>query len=324
MYLKIHSMKVITMHYEENYYKQSALMVKILPFLNETPCFALKGGTAINYFYQNMPRLSVDIDLAYLPLKPREQALAEIKQAMIQLVKQIQQELPTLKVMIDKSESTTLPKLQVQEQGALIKIEINPVFRGSVFDSPLKPLCEKAQSLFNTFIEIKTTSFADLYAGKFCAALTRQHPRDLFDVKLFLEQSNITDNIRQAFVIYLASDRRPLHEILNPNIKPAALQQQLFSSEFLGMVDEPLQYKDLAPIVGDLATQIRRSLTNNEKEFLLSIAAGQPAWEKMPFGHLKELPALQWKLFNVKKMDTYKQQQAYLALATLFERDAAN
>lgn len=45
-------------------------------------CFALKGGTAINLFVRNLPRLSVDIDLAYLPMNNRQQALDEIDTAL--------------------------------------------------------------------------------------------------------------------------------------------------------------------------------------------------------------------------------------------------
>lgn len=53
------------------YYKQVALLVRALPYVSEEKVFALKGGTAINLFVQAFPRLSVDIDLAYLPMEPR-------------------------------------------------------------------------------------------------------------------------------------------------------------------------------------------------------------------------------------------------------------
>lgn len=302
------------MSYLQTYYKQSALLVKVLPFLKQAPCFALKGGTAINFFHQNMPRLSVDIDIAYLPLKVRDEALVEINQTIATLARFIQHEHPALKVVVDKSDFTALPKMQIQEQGVTVKVEVNPVFRGSVFEPQSSPLCEKAQVLFKTYIEILITTPADLYAGKFCAALNRQHPRDLFDVKLFLEQGEITDEIRQAFIVYMASDRRPMHELLNPNIKPYAAQKQLHENEFIGMVDQDIQYQELAGIVGSLTTTFKKLFTLNEKRFLLSLAEGQPQWQLMPFAHLEKLPALQWKLINIQKMDSDKRKQTYKAL----------
>lgn len=58
------------MAFSEAYQKQVALLMRVLPFIAEEDCFALKGGTAINFFVRNMPRLSVDIDLTYLAVAP--------------------------------------------------------------------------------------------------------------------------------------------------------------------------------------------------------------------------------------------------------------
>jgi len=56
----------------ERYMRQVALLVRTLPYIARHEAFALKGGTAINLFYRDMPRLSVDIDLTYLPLTAGE------------------------------------------------------------------------------------------------------------------------------------------------------------------------------------------------------------------------------------------------------------
>ncbi|WP_255762633.1 nucleotidyl transferase AbiEii/AbiGii toxin family protein [Halomonas alkalisoli] len=66
----------------EDYEARVALLVRILPYVAEEDIFALKGGTAINLFYRDLPRLSVDIDLTYLPIKDRVESLAEINDAM--------------------------------------------------------------------------------------------------------------------------------------------------------------------------------------------------------------------------------------------------
>jgi predicted nucleotidyltransferase component of viral defense system len=57
------------------YRKQVQLLVRVLPLVDVETCFALKGGTAINLFYRELPRLSVDIDLLYIPRDDRDTAL---------------------------------------------------------------------------------------------------------------------------------------------------------------------------------------------------------------------------------------------------------
>lgn len=66
----------------ENYKRQAALLVRAIPLVAEETCFALKGGTAINLFVRNMPRLSIDIDLTYLRITDRATSLAEIDTAI--------------------------------------------------------------------------------------------------------------------------------------------------------------------------------------------------------------------------------------------------
>lgn len=61
---------------DESYRRQVSLLIKIVPLVAKETVFALKGGTAINLFLRNMPRLSVDIDLTYLPVKDRASARA--------------------------------------------------------------------------------------------------------------------------------------------------------------------------------------------------------------------------------------------------------
>ena len=243
------------MKFNDLFYKQSRLLINVLPYVSEEACFALKGGTAINFFIQNMPRLSVDIDLAFLPILPREQSLTAINLAMQRIGQKIQSHFPEVKIAIDVvNKNVVLPKLFVRQRDVEIKVEVNPICRGSIFAPEIKSLCSKAQTIFESFLEMPLNSTADIYAGKFCAALNRQHPRDLYDVQLFMGQQGIPENVRQAFVIYLACDRRPIHELLLPNIKPHADQEKIFHSEFSGMVVEPIEYRNLAGVVNDLSS----------------------------------------------------------------------
>ncbi len=76
------------------YEDQVRLLVAALPFVAQEACFALKGGTAINLFYRDLPRLSVDIDLTYLPVKDRAESLADINAALGRIADAIEANIP--------------------------------------------------------------------------------------------------------------------------------------------------------------------------------------------------------------------------------------
>src|SRR5215471_17498778 len=194
----------------EQYRRQAALLISVLPFVAEETCFALKGGTAINLFVRNMPRFSVDIDLTYLPLADRKTSLAEIDAAMTRIAEHIQKGIPGVRVTSSKlKEEGIISKHFVELDGVRIKIEVTPVLRGCVYEPEKRSVAEAVEAAFG-FAEIQVVSFADLYAGKLVAALDRQHPRDLFDVRDLLANEGISDELRKAFVVYILS-HKPAH-----------------------------------------------------------------------------------------------------------------
>lgn len=152
--------------------------------------------------------------------------------------------------------------------------------------------------MFNLFASVPVASIADLYGGKLCAALDRQHPRDLFDVKLLLEHEGITDDIRKAFVIYLASHDRTMHELLDPSFKD---MRNIYEAEFAGMTIEPVSLTALINVQKQLGQLIQQSLTNKEKQFLLSFKKGDPHWHLIDNDSIENLPAIRWKLINIRK-----------------------
>ncbi len=298
------------MEYSRGYFSQVELLLRVLPVINEQDCFALKGGTAINLFIQNMPRLSVDIDLSYLPIEPREVFLENITLALYDLARNIKKSgAGAYKVNEIFTRDKQLSKLVVLSPEARIIIEPNLVLRGSVFECEMHDLCQSAQNQFLRFCRIKTLSVADLYGGKICAALARQHPRDLFDVKLLLENNGITESIRQAFIIYLASNSKPIHEILNPNPNLQNIKK-IFEEGFAGMTQLDVSYEQLIEIKPVLIKEILETLTNNERKFLLSIKKGEPDWSLLPIPGIEKLPGLAWKKMNVGKMDRQKHLEA--------------
>jgi len=208
------------------YFEQAELMLRAVPHVASETCFAIKGGTAINFFVRDMPRLSVDIDLAYLPVDdPRETALNKISDALDRIAAAIEKTITGAKVQESRAEKPKrVTKLIVATRQARIKIEPNEVIRGSVFPVEERELSQNAENLFELTVAAQTLSIADLYGGKLCAALDRQHPRDLFDVKVLLENEGITDKIRKAFVVYLASHNPLVLETLRPIKGPSTTQ----------------------------------------------------------------------------------------------------
>lgn len=297
------------MSFEEVYKNQVALLLEVLPVLNEFACFALKGGTAINLFVQDMPRLSVDIDLTYLPVESRDIFLLNIEAELLKMKQLIENKGLVVKVVQMKNSS--ISKLQVYTNNAMIKIEPNFVLRGSVFACEEKELCEKAQDQFLKFMRINTLSIGDLYGGKICAALDRYHPRDLFDIKLLLENQGLTEAIRQAFIVYLASGSRPMHELLEPRISDASQQEfeNTFKNEFAGMTTTSVTYEELKDIRVLLLQLLLESFTDNERMFLMHLKSGTPNWSMLPIDGIEYLPGIQWKLQNINKISNDKKNE---------------
>ena len=200
----------------DQYRRQAALLVRTIPFVATETCFALKGGTAINLFVRDMPRLSVDIDLTYLPVENRVTSLANIDAAMQRLDKRIREGLRGARVTsVRMQPENIVTKTFVEADGVQTKIEVTPVLRGCVYDPQVRSVSPAVEARFG-FAEIQVVSFADLYAGKLVAALDRQHPRDLFDVRDLLANEGIGDELRKAFIVYILSHNRPMAEVLAP------------------------------------------------------------------------------------------------------------
>lgn len=290
----------------EGYRSQVRLLLQVLPFVSKVDMFALKGGTAINFFVRDFPRLSVDIDLTYLPIKGRKDSLKEISQGVQQIAGKIEKRMTNATVTAQRS-GGTLSKLLIKVDDAQVKLEVNTVLRGAIHGSVEMELSPRLQDEFEMYVAVKSLSLEDLYGGKLCAALDRQHPRDLFDTRLLLENEGITENLRRAFIGYLISHSRPMNELLNPSVIPI---DDLFHKEFKGMTEEEEKLDELIDVQQTLPKYIQKGLTDDEKEFLLSFKKGEPNWKLIPLPILKDLPGVQWKLLNISKMDEQKHKQA--------------
>ena len=282
----------------ERYAAQVALLVRILPFVAAEKVFALKGGTAINLFCRDLPRLSVDIDLTYLPIKDRAESLAEINTAMDRLVTSIEKGVTGAKTRRIEGGGGGATRLAARLGSAEIKIETSPVTRGVIHPPKLMTVSDSVQDEFG-FAETQVVSFEDLYGGKLHAALDRQHPRDLFDVKLLYENEGLTDDLFRTFLIYVASSPRPAHELLNPNL---ANLENPYALEFLGMTKDSVGLGVLIDVRTRLIDDIKSRLDDVAQTFLLSLQDATPDFDIIGLPKAADLPAVKWKLLNLQKL----------------------
>lgn len=295
------------MPFSDLYRRQAALLVRILPFVAEETCFALKGGTAINLFYRDIPRLSVDIDLTYLPVAPRPESLAEIDAAM----KRIAETARSVSPAEDVTEATsgegegTVTKLIARGDGVQIKIEVTPVLRGCVYDPETRAVAPSVEDAFG-FAEIQVVSFADLYGGKIVAALDRQHPRDLFDVRDLLANEGLDDRLRRAFIVYLISHNRPMFEVLR--CRPKDISQE-YERGFQGMTDEPVALEELIAARSALQDTAIRDMPDAHRQFLISFEKGEPDWPLLGIDNVDKLPAVLWRQKNLDSLSTAKREE---------------
>lgn len=280
------------------YLKTARLLTQVAPFIFADDTFALKGGTAINLFIRDMPRLSVDLDLV-LPdhTLSRASALEQIKASLGRAAGQLKSK--GFQTHLAGGPDAGETKLLVKRDGIEVKVEVNYVMRGTVRPVSAAGLTPRAQEILQADLEIPVVSVDDVYGGKLVAALDRQHPRDLFDVMHLLANGGITDGIRRAFVVYLASHNRPIHEVLFPQLRDLTYE---FDANFQGMTTEPVELEALLAARDQMIVALHQGLDVDERAFLVSLSTGEPDWDRMGLDHLSALPAIQWKLQNLAKL----------------------
>ena len=299
------------------YKNQVVLLIDILLEIAKEEDFALHGGTAINLFHLNMPRLSVDIDLTFFPFSDNRNAdLNKIRQSLEFVKNRLKTTFPHIRFEDEKRAEEEL-KLLCTKENSIVKVEVNQINRGLIAEPCTKILCSRAENEFDRFCEIKTVSIGQLWGGKLNAALERQHPRDIFDVKNMLQEIGFTEEIKQGFLFFLLCGKRPIDEVINPNFTN---QRVIFNSQFSGMTDEEFTYEEFEKTREELILLIQKSLTQNDKEFLLSFLSGNPYWKDFDYS---KYPAIKWKQLNINKLkqdNPIKFRENIKKLGDLWER----
>lgn len=288
----------------ENFRLQVDLLLRTIPFIAKETCFALKGGTAINLFYRDLPRLSVDIDLTYVHVLPRAKSLGAIDKAMKRIAGRIEKGIKGARVTQSATDEI-VTKLFIRERGVQIKVEVTPVMRGSAYDPEVRGVTAAVEEAFG-FAEMPVVSFADLYAGKIVAALDRQHPRDFFDVWQLMDNEGITDDIRTAFIVYLLCHHRPMAEVLA--CPPKDIRQK-YDAEFIGMADEDVPLDTLLQARSDLVLAIVAGMPEEHRRFLVTFERGEPDWSLLDLKKVDKLPAVKWRQQNLDSITKNKRAE---------------
>jgi hypothetical protein len=280
------------------YLDTARLLTQVAPLVFADGVFALKGGTAINLFVRDMPRISVDLDLVFPDyILPRQDALVRINEAIKNSAEQLTVRGYSTHTIASADVGET--KLLVRRGNIELKAEVNFVMRGTVHPVRNMSLSPRAREVLLADLELPVVSLEDMYGGKLVAALDRQHPRDLFDCLQLFAHEDITPAIRRAFVVYLACHNRPVHEVLFPAVRDIS---QEYERTFKGMTAEPVELSELVSARERLFLELQQGLDEDERRFLISFVHNQPDWSLLGIPHLAELPGIRWKLHNLGQL----------------------
>jgi predicted nucleotidyltransferase component of viral defense system len=302
------------MTFKDLYIKQADLVLTIMGLMDWNGCFALKGGTALNFFYADMPRLSVDIDLVYLRINSRQDALREIKATL----KEYKRKFESLGFSVHMTEGGAdelVGKLVVSREGVSIKIEPNTVIRGSLYAIEKRSLNPVARDEFKQDLDVVCLDHRELMGGKLVAMLDRQHPRDIFDMKCFLDHQGALADCKEAFAFYLLQSNRPFSEVLRPRLKDL---EEAFSGGFQGMTRTEIFLNDLIKCRREIVEQLPGVLGVAFGEFLVSILEQEPKWDFLVNKNFADYPGIQWKQLNIKKMSDDKVRDEIRNIRAIF------
>lgn len=292
------------------------LLLAVAPDVFAGGTFAMKGGTAINLFVRDMPRLSVDIDVVYTRWDvEREEALAAIADELASVSARLSRARLTVRTIASRGLGDS--KLLIDDRQSEVKVEVNVVFRGTVLPVERRSLSAKTAAMFSAELELPVLAVDELYGSKLVAAMDRQHPRDLFDVWQMFEAGGLSDGAVECFVTYLAGHNRPTHEVVFANPKDIEAE---YHSTFVGMTTERIDLDTLIDARTRLFRELPTRLTADHRRFLIGLARAEPDWQLLRCAHAAQLPALQWKLSNLRKFRQARRDESERQAAELEAR----
>ncbi len=280
------------------------------PFLKQR--LVLKGGTALNLFSFNLPRLSVDIDLNYIGVVERESMLAE-RPKVEEAVRATCSREGLIVRRVPKEHAGGKWLLRYESalgQGGNLQVDLNFMFR-----IPLWPVMNMDSHSVGSYqvADIPVLDIHELAAGKLCALLARQQGRDLFDSHQLLYHAGLErKRLRLAFVVYGAMNRKDWRTV---SLHDVDFADDELSHQLLPLLRIKAAEGDEPPASYGkrLIKECRERLsvvlpfTDSETEFLnLLLDKGEIApslltSDKDLQERISRHPLLEWKALNVRE-----------------------
>lgn len=305
-------------NWAEPFRQRLQLLTDLLPLVAAETRFALKGGTAINLFEHDLPRLSVDVDLTWLPVGDFLGDSRAIDEALRVIARALAEPPLRLRVVTSAPEQAQAATRLIASRGRTrVQIETTPVMRGAVHPVRTMTVQPRVQDEFG-FAAMQVLDFNDLYGGKLAAALTRQNPRDLFDVGILLDEGRFDVALWRTFLVYLTASPKPAWELLEPG-EPRDLADA-FRTVFEGMTAEPTSVAALLDNRTRMLARIATLMDTASREFLVSVERGTPDFGLIELPHAAKLPGVRRKMENLAKRSPAKRDADYRQLADTLDR----
>ena len=304
-------------NWDRRYFERVGLLVEILPALALEPRFALKGGTAINLFERNLPRLSIDIDLTWLPCGKFVQDSMLVAESLNTLADALRAAPLRLQVQTSAAQGAQINRIIASRGRARVQIETSPVMRGAVHPVRTMTVQPAVETEFG-FAQAQVLHFADLYAGKLAATVSRQHPRDLFDIGPLLDHNQLNADLWRTFLVYLTCSPKPAADILAPG-EPKGFSD-IFDSHFRGMTSSPTSVDALLGIRARLLQELATRLDDASCRFLLSVEREAPDFTLIGLPQAATIPAIRRKLDNLNARSDEKREADYRKLEETLAR----
>lgn len=294
-----------------NVYAQKVeLLLRLIPIITDEGVFAVHGGSAINLFLKNLPRYSVDIDLTYVPLEDRKTSIESINAHLNSISERARKAFKGMHIVANPATC----KLLCEYRGKQVKVEVNQTKRGIVGGNPVRvPVCDKAQEEFGLYCEADIVPKTLLYGGKIAAALSRQHPRDLFDVKYM---DIPLSEAKEGLLFCLLGSDRPICESFAPMLLD---QHDAMKNQFVGMTDTPFSYEEFEETRAKLIEDVNVLMTEEDRRFLISFEKAEPNWDEFAYPYFEKYPSVQWKLLNLNKLKETNLNKLYSEASKLEE-----
>lgn len=249
-------------------------------------------------FHNNLPRLSVDVDLTYIPIEDRDASILNINKGLFKIA----QEIEKLNLKANIIGNDIQKKISCYNHNTQIIIEPNYILRGTVFLPERKEICISLKKQFGN-ISITTLSYEEVYAGKLCASLDRGHPRDIFDVYYLYKNGEITDGMVKCFIVYsLCHNSKSIYGLLNGKTRHQNNEiKKLLETSFYGMTNISFTMEDYMRTQIKLREDLKKKILSY-KNFINNFYNLTVDIKNAPFKNFYDLPGVKWRMLNLEKL----------------------